>query len=83
MSQFPGFIWLESEPDQPVPAEATVDEGRLVIVSGEVEIVDWAVRDTTVATIPNGFMLRSSDGELLFSTNRTGFAQALAAQRSP
>ncbi|CAN5827046.1 hypothetical protein BH23ACT5_BH23ACT5_01490 [soil metagenome] len=79
---FTGFIWLEAEADQPVPAAARIEEGRLVITSGDLEIIDWSLDETSVAPIPNGFMLRSGDEELRFSTRQSGFHQALASQRS-
>lgn len=81
MAGFNASLKLGGDP-QPLPADLTVDQGRLVIKSSDQLIGDWGLKDLAFQRVANGFRMDVEGEQLILEmSDGAAFEEAIGFNR--
>lgn len=84
MSEFDGRLRLLGEKGAGVGIHIDLDDERLHVTSGEVEIGTWSLEDVMILAKEDGFHLRAEGEEVVITTDDDpGFAVAVGVRNAP
>jgi hypothetical protein len=84
MAQFEGSLRIIGDPGPPVDASVTVTDGRLTMISGDVEIGNWDMDELSILHRLDGYHIEVEGEELVMAfADSSGFAQAIQSNEIP
>ena len=84
MTVFDGSLRMSREPDAAIDVQIDLNEERIRLLSGEVEIADWALGEIVANAQPDGIHVRAEGEEIVLNlTEDAEFALALGLRTGP
>lgn len=84
MSEYDGTLRMPHEPGPGLGVRIDLDDERLRVTAGEVEIGDWSLDELIVAAKEDGFHIRVEGEEVVITTDDDpGFAVDLGIRNAP
>jgi hypothetical protein len=84
MAEFEGSLRIIGDPGPPVDASVSVNDGRLLMSSGDVEIGNWDIDELSILHRLDGYHIEVEGEELVMAfADSSGFAQAIQTDQVP
>ncbi len=84
MAAFEGKLRVQGDVDPPISVEIDLDDERMRISAGEVEIGEWGLEELRISAMLDGFHVRVAGEEMILDVEDDGrFALDLGLKTAP
>lgn len=82
MTSFDARLRVVGQTGFPLGVEVDLTRERMVVISGDAAIADWALDDIRIARLPDGFHIYAEGEELILNvTDKAAFAEEVARRK--